>query len=87
MHQIKLLFLYPTAYALAGRVDIDFETEPLGHDTENKPVFLRDIWPTRQEIQVTFFNPKCIVFTGKDISFRAFSFTNEHKMQVFCSTY
>ena len=40
------------AYALAGKVDIDFETEPLGHDAENKPIFLRDIWPTRQEIQV-----------------------------------
>jgi len=52
--RFKHLFLLPTAYALAGRVDIDFETEPLGHDTENKPVFLRDIWPTRQEIQVKF---------------------------------
>ena len=40
------------AYALAGRVDIDFETEPLGHDADNKPVFLTDIWPTRKEIQV-----------------------------------
>ena len=40
------------AYALAGRVDIDFETEPLGHDADNKPVFLADIWPTRKEIQV-----------------------------------
>ena len=43
--------------SLQGRpteVDIDFETEPLGHDAENKPIFLRDIWPTRQEIQVCF---------------------------------
>jgi aconitate hydratase len=39
------------AYAIAGRVDIDFETEPLGHDAENKPIFLRDIWPSRAEIQ------------------------------------
>lgn len=39
------------AYALAGRADIDFETEPLGFDSDNKAVFLRDIWPTRQEIQ------------------------------------
>jgi aconitate hydratase len=34
-----------------GRVDIDFETEPLGHDADNAPVFLRDIWPSRDEIQ------------------------------------
>jgi len=39
------------AYALAGKVDIDFETEALGFDAENKPIFLRDIWPTREEIQ------------------------------------
>ena len=32
-------------------MDIDFEVEPLGHDADNKPVFLRDIWPTRSEIQ------------------------------------
>lgn len=39
------------AYAIAGRVDIDFETEPLGFDADNKPIFLRDIWPDRDEIQ------------------------------------
>ncbi|KAH8381940.1 hypothetical protein KR009_001102, partial [Drosophila setifemur] len=39
------------AYAIAGRVDIDFETEPLGLDSEGKKVFLRDIWPSRSEIQ------------------------------------
>jgi len=39
------------AYAIAGRIDIDFETEPLGHNSENKPVFLRDIWPKRDELQ------------------------------------
>jgi aconitate hydratase len=33
------------AYALAGRVGIDFETEPIGFGTNNEPVFLRDIWP------------------------------------------
>jgi aconitate hydratase A / 2-methylisocitrate dehydratase len=36
------------AYALAGRMDIDFETEPLGAD-----VYLRDIWPTAQEVSDT----------------------------------
>ena len=36
--------------SIAGRVDIDFETEPLGYDADNSPVYLRDIWPTRDEI-------------------------------------
>jgi aconitate hydratase len=38
------------AYAIAGRLDIDFETEPIAHDAQNKPVFLRDIWPSRTEV-------------------------------------
>ncbi|XP_014666451.1 PREDICTED: cytoplasmic aconitate hydratase-like isoform X2 [Priapulus caudatus] len=40
------------AYALTGTVCIDFEKEPLGVDQDGKEVFLWDIWPTRQEIQV-----------------------------------
>ncbi len=39
------------AYALAGRVDIDLTTEPLGQDQNGIPVLLRDIWPTAQEVQ------------------------------------
>lgn len=39
------------AYAIAGNVDIDFEKEPLGYTENNEPVFLREIWPSRQEIQ------------------------------------
>ena len=39
------------AYALAGTVDIDLHTEPLGTDKAGNPVFLRDIWPTLGEIQ------------------------------------
>jgi aconitate hydratase len=39
------------AYALAGRVDIDFEEEPLGHDEQGQAIFLRDIWPESQEIE------------------------------------
>ena len=38
------------AYALAGRVDIDLETEPLGHN-DGGPVYLRDIWPSAEEVQ------------------------------------
>ncbi|KAK2713767.1 cytoplasmic aconitate hydratase-like isoform X2 [Artemia franciscana] len=43
--------LLVVAYALAGRVDIDFKTEPLGYNPEGKPIFLADIWPLRSEIQ------------------------------------
>ncbi|CAF4943302.1 unnamed protein product [Pieris macdunnoughi] len=39
------------AYALAGTVDIDFQTQPLGKRADGSPVFLNDIWPTRAEIQ------------------------------------
>lgn len=35
------------AYALAGTVDIDFNTQPIGVDKNGKEVFLKDIWPTR----------------------------------------
>ncbi len=38
------------AYALAGRVDIDLPTEPLGHDPDGHPVYLRDIWPEQTKI-------------------------------------
>jgi aconitate hydratase len=38
------------AYALAGTLNRDLTTEPLGNDTDGKPVYLRDIWPTSREI-------------------------------------
>jgi aconitate hydratase len=38
------------AFALAGTVRIDMSTQPLGKDRSGKPVYLRDIWPTQQEI-------------------------------------
>lgn len=38
------------AYALAGKMTIDFETEPLGTDPDGNPVYLRDIWPETEEI-------------------------------------
>ncbi len=61
------------AYALAGTVDIDLNNEPLGTDQQNQPVYLREIWPTQQEIQQAIaqsvkpemFNEKYAdVFTG-----------------------
>ena len=39
------------AYALAGTVTRDLTTEPIGEDQDGKPVFLKDIWPSTQEIQ------------------------------------
>ncbi|MHB1699888.1 MAG: aconitate hydratase AcnA [Acidobacteriaceae bacterium] len=41
------------AYALAGRIDHDFEKDPLGKDQQGQPVYLRDIWPTQEEVSTT----------------------------------
>ena len=41
------------AYSLAGTMDFDFETEALGQDQAGNDVFLRDIWPTPEEVQST----------------------------------
>jgi aconitate hydratase len=38
------------AFAIAGRVDIDLDREPLGTGKDGKPVFLRDVWPTPAEV-------------------------------------
>ena len=39
------------AYALAGTMDIDLYDEPLGHDPDGEPVFLRDLWPTTEQVE------------------------------------
>ncbi|WP_066462213.1 aconitate hydratase AcnA [Sanguibacter suarezii] len=63
------------AYALAGTMEFDFESEPLGRDEDGKPVFLRDIWPTPEEVQSTidssidramFTKDYADVFTGDE---------------------
>jgi aconitase (EC 4.2.1.3) len=41
------------AYAIAGRIDIDLDKEPLGIGKDGKPVFLRDLWPSQAEVQQT----------------------------------
>ncbi len=41
------------AYALAGRIDHDFEKDPLGRGKAGEPVYLKDIWPTQQEVSET----------------------------------
>jgi aconitate hydratase len=63
------------AYALAGRMDIDLTTEPIGQDRDGNDVYLRDIWPTGEEIDSTiagsidgamFTRSYADVFTGDD---------------------
>jgi aconitate hydratase len=44
------------AYALAGRIDIDLYNDPLGEDPNGDPVYLRDLWPSSQEISETVAN-------------------------------
>jgi aconitate hydratase len=39
------------AYALAGSVNVNLDSEPIGLDTSNQPVYLKDIWPTPEQIQ------------------------------------
>src|SRR5216117_3599247 len=56
VHQsIKANFLMSpplvVAFALAGRVDIDMSTEPLGTGRDGQPLYLRDLWPTMKEIR------------------------------------
>ncbi len=41
-------------YALAGRMDIDLTKEPIGHDPNGKPVYMKDIWPSDQEISENY---------------------------------
>ncbi len=52
---IKMNFLASpplvVAYAIAGRIDIDFQSEPLGFDPNLEPVYLKDLWPEMEEIR------------------------------------
>jgi aconitate hydratase len=63
------------AYALAGRMDLDIVNEPLARDKAGQPVYLRDIWPTPQEVESTmrrsvsremFSKEYADVFTGDE---------------------
>jgi aconitate hydratase len=55
--EIKMNFLASpplvVAYALAGSLDVDITTEPLGKDKNGKPVYLKDIWPSAEEVART----------------------------------
>lgn len=52
--QVKMNFLMSpmlvVAYALVGRVDVDLMNDPLSYDPNGQPVYLKDIWPSREEI-------------------------------------
>ncbi|GII76437.1 aconitate hydratase [Sphaerisporangium rufum] len=63
------------AYALAGSMDVDLDTEPLGTGSDGEPVYLRDIWPSGQEVaevvgssigEEMFRRDYADVFTGDD---------------------
>jgi aconitate hydratase len=63
------------AYALAGRMDIDILEDPLGEGSDGEPVYLRDLWPSSEEIKLTiadavrsdmFTKSYSDVFTGDD---------------------
>src|SRR6201999_3927102 len=41
------------AYALAGSMDVDLQNDPLGEDADGQPVYLRDIWPSAEEVART----------------------------------
>lgn len=53
--QVKMNFLMSpmlvVVYAIAGRVDIDLMTEPISYDSNQEPVYFKDIWPTNKEIE------------------------------------
>ena len=54
------------AYALAGTVDIDLINEPLGTDKNNQPVYLKDLWPSQQEVNEAIeANVKAEMFKSK----------------------
>ncbi|NPA07112.1 MAG: aconitate hydratase AcnA [Chloroflexi bacterium] len=58
------------AYAIAGTVDIDLINEPLGYDPQGQPVYLRDIWPTSDEIReimAKYISPELFREKYKDV--------------------
>ncbi len=78
--QVKMNFLMSpmlvVAYALAGRVDIDLINEPINYDPNQQPVYLKDIWPTNEEINeimrevltpADFESSYCDIFEGNEI--------------------
>ncbi len=78
--QVKMNFLMSpmlvVAYAIAGRIDIDLTTEPISYDPNMRPVYLKDIWPSNDEINeimaqvltpADFDKNYCEIFEGNEI--------------------
>ena len=78
--QVKMNYLMSpmlvVAFAIAGRVDIDLTTEPISYDPNQQPVYLKDIWPSNDEINELmakvlspddFCNSYSTIFEGNDI--------------------
>ena len=78
--QVKMNFLMSpmlvVAYAIAGRVDVDLINDPISYDPNQQPVYLKDIWPSDDEINevmsqvlspVDFSNSYAQIFEGNDI--------------------
>ncbi len=58
------------AYALAGNLQVNLDTDPLGHDTSGAPVYLKDIWPTAAEVAETIrsaINPQLFASRYGDV--------------------
>jgi aconitate hydratase len=54
------------AYAIAGSMQVDLLTQPLGHDRNGEPVYLKDVWPSEREIQETMLRSvKSEMFTSR----------------------
>jgi aconitate hydratase len=53
------------AYALAGRMDVDLTTEPVGHDAQGNPVMLAELWPTSAEVDAA------VAESVSEVAFRA----------------
>lgn len=77
--QVRAAFLASpplvVAYALAGTVDTDLASDPIGHDPNGEPIYLHDIWPTQQEVRdaieagvdpAMFREEYAVVFAGDD---------------------
>jgi aconitate hydratase len=77
------------AFALAGRIDHDFDKDPLGHDPQGLPVYLRDIWPSQQEVQATLaqaidsdmFRKEYATVTDGDANWQALRFATGNTYQ------
>jgi aconitate hydratase len=77
------------AYALAGRMDIDLATEPLGIGKDGQPVYLRDIWPSAELVNKTIDEscaPRCFATDTRTYGKATRSGTNCRPAKERCST-